>query len=80
MIRQHRRPAPVRDWWLKVSRQLDHRQLLKEIGVPTLICVIRQDAQAPADCSQDFAQAISGARLIIFKRARSPKENLYDGS
>jgi proline iminopeptidase len=65
----YRLPAPVRDKWPMVARQLDYSQQLKEIHLPTLVGVGRFDPQAPVTCSEELAQGIPEAHLIIFDRS-----------
>lgn len=62
-------PAPVRDKWPKIARQLDYSRRLKEICVPALICVGRFDPQAPVACSEELARSIPEARLVIFEQS-----------
>ena len=65
------RPAPVRDVWPRTifAQRLDYRARLSEIRVPALIGVGCHDPQAPVGCSEELAQGIPGARLIIFERS-----------
>ena len=65
----HRLPAPPRDKWPMVARRLDYSQQMKEIQVPTLVCVGRLDPQAPVRCSEELADSIPEAHLIIFERS-----------
>ncbi len=67
----HHRPAPVRDGWTRkvFLDRLDYRARLGEIRAPTWMCVGRYDSQTPVPCSEELAQGISGARLIIFERS-----------
>jgi pimeloyl-ACP methyl ester carboxylesterase len=65
----NRRPAPIRDKWPMVVRHLDYSQQLKEIRVPTLVCVGRFDPQAPVSCSEELAQSLPEAHLIVFERS-----------
>jgi pimeloyl-ACP methyl ester carboxylesterase len=64
-------PAPVRDIWPRTifAQRLDYRARLSEIRVPALIGVGRHDPQAPVGCSEELAQGIPGARLVIFERS-----------
>jgi pimeloyl-ACP methyl ester carboxylesterase len=62
-------PAPMRDKWPKIARKLDYSRRLKEICVPALICVGRFDPQAPVSCSEELAQSIPEARLVIFEQS-----------
>lgn len=64
-----RLPAPARDKWPIVARRLDYSYQLKEIENPALICAGRFDPQAPVACSEELAQAIPGARLVIFEHS-----------
>jgi proline iminopeptidase len=63
------RPAPVRDRWPAVARRLDYRGQLARVRAPTLVCVGRCDPQTPVGCSQELAQGIPGAQLVIFERS-----------
>ena len=65
------RPAPVRDVWPRTifAQRLDYRARLSEIRVPALIGVGRRDPQAPVACSEELAQGLPGARLVIFERS-----------
>jgi pimeloyl-ACP methyl ester carboxylesterase len=65
------RPAPVRDVWPRTifAQRLDYRARLSEIRVPALIGVGRHDPQAPVGCSEELAQGIPGARLVIFEHS-----------
>jgi proline iminopeptidase len=65
----HRLLAPVRDRWPQVARRLDFSSSLKDIAVPTLVCVGRLDPQAPVSCSQELGRGIPGARLEIFEHS-----------
>lgn len=62
-------PAPVRDKWPMVVRHLDYSQQVKEIQVPTLVCVGRFDPQAPVSCSEELVQSIPVAHLVVFERS-----------
>jgi proline iminopeptidase len=64
-----RSPAPVRDRWPRVARQYDYLPHLKEIRIPTLVCVGRGDPQAPVACSEELARNIPGAQLVIFEHS-----------
>jgi proline iminopeptidase len=64
-----RRPAPVRDGWPNVARQLDYSNRLGEIRMPTLVCAGRCDPQTPVGCSEELARGIPGAKLVIFERS-----------
>jgi proline iminopeptidase len=48
---------------------LDYSQQVKEIQVPTLVCVGRSDPQAPVPCSEELAQSLPEAHLVIFERS-----------
>ena len=65
------RPAPVRDVWPRTifAQRLDYRTRLGEICVPALIGVGRHDPQAPVGCSEELAQGIPSARLVIFEHS-----------
>jgi proline iminopeptidase len=65
----NRLPAPVRDKWPMVARQLDYSHQVKEIQVPTLVCVGRFDPQAPIFCSEELEQSIKYSNLIIFEQS-----------
>ncbi|WZY01457.1 hypothetical protein NSQ26_05300 [Bacillus sp. FSL W7-1360] len=53
-------------------QELPHFHLtdaLKHITVPTVVCCGRHDAQCPVDCSQEIAEKVPGAKLIIFEES-----------
>ena len=62
-------PAPIRDRWPLVARKLDYCQRLKNIQVPTLVCVGRFDPQAPVGCSEELKQNIQKSNLVIFEQS-----------
>ena len=52
-----------------VARHLDYSQRVKEIRIPTLVCGGRLDPQAPVSCSEELAQGLPDAHLIVFERS-----------
>lgn len=62
-------PAPIRSRWPAVAMKVDYRPRLKDVRVPTLVCVGRYDPQAPVGCSEEIARGIPGARLVVFERS-----------
>jgi proline-specific peptidase len=52
---------------------------LGEIHVPTLVTVGRHDWICPVEASQEIAEAIAGARLVVFERSgHSPQVEEHD--
>jgi len=62
-------PAPVRDRWGIVSMRINYRDRLSELRVPTLVCAGRQDLLLPLGCSQELAEGIPEATLVIFEES-----------
>ncbi len=62
-------PAPVRDRWSQAARGLDYRHAARGIDVPVLLCVGRFDALTPIGCSQELAERIHAAWLMIFENS-----------
>jgi 3-oxoadipate enol-lactonase len=67
--KDYHRPAPVRDRWPLVARRLDYSHRLRDVHAPTLVCVGRSDPQAPVGCSQELAEGIPNAHLVIFEHS-----------
>lgn len=62
-------PAPARDIWPRIVRNIDYCGRLEEIKVPALVAAGRMDPQAPVACSKEIAQGLPGARLALFERS-----------
>lgn len=61
------RPAHPRTRWAEVARHLDYRPRLPDLRALTLVMVGRHDPQCPLACSEELAQGIPNARLVIFE-------------
>jgi proline iminopeptidase len=64
-----KRPPPLRARWPNAIRTLDVVSRLADVRAPTLICVGRFDPQTPVAGSEQLAQGIKNARLVIFERS-----------
>lgn len=63
------RPPPVRSQWLRAVQQVDYRDRLGQVQAPTLLGVGRHDPQTPVVCSEELADGIPGAQLVVFERS-----------
>jgi pimeloyl-ACP methyl ester carboxylesterase len=63
LIEQHREMT-CRIAWKPYMHSLTLRHLLPGVRTPTLVVWGREDAIAPLDCGEIYAQAIPGARLV----------------
>lgn len=50
-----------------ILSRIDSRPFLADYAVPTLVLVGRQDALTPLDASQEMAEAIPGAELVVIE-------------
>lgn len=75
--RRYCRPTAVRlsDWllprqgradWHRIARRLDYGPRLGELAAPALVVCGRHDPQFPRACSEELAEGIPGARLVVF--------------
>jgi len=64
-----RLPSPPRARWLQTVRKVDYRKHLGQVLAQTLLCVGRYDPQTPVECSQELADGIPNARLVIFEHS-----------
>ena len=63
------RPAHPRTRWALVARHLDYSPHLREVRAPTLVLVGRHDPQMPPSCSEELAEGIPDARLVVFEKS-----------
>jgi pimeloyl-ACP methyl ester carboxylesterase len=63
------RPAHPRTRWALVARRLDYGPRLGEVRAPTLVLVGRHDPQMPPSCSEELAEGIPDARLVVFEKS-----------
>lgn len=64
-----RRPAPLRNRWDRISRQVDFSNRLGRVWSQTLVCAGRHDPQNPPGCSQELATGIPFARQVMFEHS-----------
>ena len=63
------RPAHPRTRWALVARHLDYSPHLRVVCAPTLVLVGRHDPQMPPSCSEELAEGIPDARLVVFEKS-----------
>ena len=63
------RPPPPRSVWLRTVRRVDYKPRLREVSVPTLLCISRFDPQTPLVCTEELAADIPHAQVVIFEHS-----------